>query len=119
MNLSRKLGFTSFRIAVGIACAATLLLVWMHGAVATEDDSPGLMFFGVLVVGFIGVIIARFRPRGMARALFATALAQALVAVIAMIAWKQYFEILILNGFFIALWVGSALLFRRASANCL
>jgi hypothetical protein len=91
----------------------------MHGAVATEDDSPGLMFFGVLVVGIIGVIIARFRPRGMARALFATALAQALVAVIAMIAWKQYFEILILNGFFIALWVGSALLFRRASANCL
>jgi hypothetical protein len=51
----------------------------------------------------------------MERALFATSLAQALVAVIAMIAWKQYFEILILNGFFIALFVGSALLFRRAA----
>lgn len=108
---------SAYRVAVGIAVAAALLLVWMHGAVATEDDSPGLMFFGVLVVGVIGAIIARFRPQGMARALFATALAQALVAVIAMIAWKQYVEILILNGFFIALWVGSALLFRRASAN--
>ena len=52
------------------------------------------MFFGVLVVGIIGAIIARFRPQGMARALFATALAQALVAVIA---WKQYFEILMLS----------------------
>ena len=107
----------AYRIAVGVAVAAALLLVWMHGAVGTEDDSPGLMFFGVLVVGIIGAIIARFRPQDMARALFGTALAQALVAVIAMIAWKQYFEILVLNGFFIALWVGSALLFRRASAN--
>ena len=105
---------SAYRVAVGIAVAAVLLLVWMHGAVETEDDSPGLIFFGVLVVGIIGAIIARFRPPGMARALFATALAQALVAVIAMIAWKQYFEILILNGFFIALWVGSALLFPRA-----
>ena len=105
----------AYRVAVGIAVAAALLVVWMHGAVATEDDSPGPMFFAVLVVGIIGAIIARFRPQGMARALYATAIAQALVALIAMIAWKQYFEILILNGFFIALWIGSALLFRKAT----
>jgi hypothetical protein len=35
-------------------------------------------------------IIVRFQPRGMARALFATALAQALVAVIALIAGLGY-----------------------------
>jgi len=116
MNVKRTMNINRpYRVAVGIAVAAALLVVWMHGAVATEDDSPGLMFFGVLVVGIIGAIIARFRPQGMARALFATALAQALVAVIAMIAWKQYFEILILSGFFIALWIGSALLFRKAA----
>ena len=111
----RKAGTVAYRAAAGVALAGALLLVWMHGAVATEDDSPGPIFFGVLAVGIIGAIIARFRPHGMARTLFATALAQALVAVIAMIAWEQYFEILILNGFFIALWVGSALLFRRAA----
>jgi len=116
MDVKRTIHINSaYRVAVGIAVAAALLVVWMHGAVATEDDSPGLIFFGVLVVGIIGAIIARFRPLGMARALFATALAQALVAVIAMIAWKQYFEISILNGFFIALWIGSALLFRKAA----
>lgn len=116
MNVKRTLNINSeYRVAVGIAVAAALLVVWMQGAVATEDDSPGLMFFGVLVVGIIGAIIARFRPQGMARALFATAFAQALVAVIAMIAWKQYLEILILSGFFIALWIGSALLFRKAA----
>jgi hypothetical protein len=116
MNVKRTMNINSaYRVAVGIAVAAALLVVWMHGAVATEDDSPGLLFLGVLVVGIIGAIIARFRPQGMARALLATALAQALVAVIAMIAWKQYFEILILSGFFIALWIGSALLFRKAA----
>lgn len=114
--VARKGSTVAYRVAVGIAVTAALLLVWMDLAVGIEDDnSAGLMYLGVLVLG-IGAIIARFQPQGMARALFATALAQALVAVIAMIAWEQYFEILILNGFFIALWVGSALLFRRASA---
>jgi hypothetical protein len=69
----------------------------------------------VLAVGIIGTLIARFQPRGMARALFATALAQMLVAVIAQIARLGF--TFILNGFFAALWVGSALLFRRASAT--
>ena len=59
-------------------------------------------------------------PDGMARALFATALAQALVAVIALLAglgspWSPPVEILAVNGFFVALFVGSALLFRYAA----
>ncbi len=79
------------------------------------------MYFGVLAVGIIGAIIARFQPHGMAPALFATALAQALVVVIALIAGKHQSsvssvpEIVILNGFFVALFVGSALLFRYAT----
>ena len=78
-----------------------------------------MMYFGVLAVGIIGAIVARFRPHGMARALFATALAQALVAVIALIfglglPWSPPVEVLALNGFFVSLFVGSALLFRYA-----
>jgi hypothetical protein len=51
----------------------------------------------------------------------ATALAQALVTVITLIAelgspLSGPVEILLLNGFFIALWIVSALLFRRTSA---
>src|SRR5688500_13889687 len=106
----------AYRAAVGIAVAAALLILWMHGAVATEDDSPGLLWVGVLAVGSVGAVVARCRPPGMALALWGTARAQALVAVIAMIAWGQYAEISIVNGFFIALWVGSALLFRRAAS---
>jgi len=57
----------------------------------------------------------------MARVLFAMALAQALVAVVALVAGLGATEppgplrILILNGFFVALFVGSASLFRRAA----
>ena len=116
MNVKRTMNINrAYRVAVGIAVTAALLLVWMYGALATEDDSPGPIFFGVLFVGIIGAIIARFRPQGMALAMFATAFAQALFAMFAMIAWKQYLEISILFGFFIALWIGSALLFRKAA----
>jgi hypothetical protein len=57
----------------------------------------------------------------LARAFVATALAQALVGVIALIAglgstganWPE--AIVFLTGFFVALWLGSAWLFRKAA----
>ncbi len=120
---ARMTGDTAYRAAVGVALAAAFILVWVNGAVGiigSEDNDANLMYGGVLAVGVIGAIIARFQPRGMARALFATALAQALVAVIALIAglgspWSGPLEIVALNGFFVALWVGSAWLFREAA----
>ena len=120
----RKTGDTAYRAAVGVALAAAFILVWVNGAVGiigTESDDANLMYGGVLAVGIIGAIIARFQPHGMARAFFATALAQALVAGIALAAglgstgpiWPL--DILALTGFFVALFVGSALLFRKAA----
>ena len=120
---ARKAGNIAYRVAVGVALAAAFILVWVTGAVGiigSEDNNANLMYFGVLAVGIIGAVIARFRSHGMARALFATALAQALVAVIVLIfglglPWSPPLEILALNGFFLALFVGSALLFRYAA----
>ncbi|CAN5822657.1 hypothetical protein BH23ACT11_BH23ACT11_26560 [soil metagenome] len=121
--VARRIDKIAYRAAVGVALAAAFILVWANGAVGiigTEANLANLMYIGVLAVGIIGAIIARFRPPGMARALFATALAQALVAVIAVIAGLDSplsppGEILIINGFFVALFVGSALLFRYAA----
>jgi len=121
--VARKAGNFAYRAAVGVALAAAVILVWVTGAVGiigNEDDNANLMYVGVLAVGIIGAIIARFRSNGMARALFATALAQALVAVIALSfglgsgSPPGVLGILVLNGFFVALFVGSALLFRYA-----
>jgi hypothetical protein len=97
--------------------------VWLSlgvGIIGKDGDPANLMYFGVLAVGVIGAIIARFQPHGMARALFAAALAQAVVAAIALIArlglpWSGPAEIVGLNGFFMALFAGSAWLFRRAA----
>ena len=120
---ARNAGNIAYRAAVGVALAAALLLVWINlaaGIIGTEDNPANLMYIAVLTVGLMGAIIARLQPQGMARALFATALAQALVAAIALIAgwglpWSGPAEILGLNGFFIALFAGSAWLFRRAA----
>ncbi len=119
---STMLARYAYRAAVGVALAAAFILVWLSlgvGIIGADGDPANRMYFGVLAVGIIGAIIARLRPPGMARALLATALAQALVAGIALIAglglpWSGPAEILILNGFFVALFVGSAWLFRNA-----
>ena len=74
------------------------------------------MYGGVPAVGIIGAIIARFQPDGMAHALFATALAQMLVAVIALIAGLgSTGDIVMLTGFFATLWLIAAWLFRKAA----
>ena len=114
---------TNYKAAVALALATAFILFWVIGAVGVlgaDGDPADLMYIGVVAVGIIGAIIARFRPPGMARAMIATALAQAVVAVIALIIGKQdtpymsVFEILWLNGFFVALFLGSARLFQKA-----
>jgi hypothetical protein len=121
--VARKMSNIAYRAAVGGAVVAAFLLVWVNAAVGIigEPGGANLMYFGVIAVGIIGALIVRFKPHGMARALFATALAQALVAMIALIfnssAEPGPLGILALNGFFVALFVGSALLFRRASTT--
>ena len=92
------------------------------GLIGTERNRANLMYLGVLAVGFLGTLTARLRPRGMARALFATALAQTLVAAIALVLGlgspeSGPLEILAVNGLFVALFVGSALLFHRAARD--
>jgi hypothetical protein len=120
---ARMTGNSAYRAAVGVALAAAFILVWLSlgvGIIGRDGDPANLMYFGVLAVGIIGALIARFRPRGMAHALFATALAQTSVAVIALIAglgypWSGPLELSVLNGFFVVLWLISAWLFRKAA----
>jgi hypothetical protein len=102
--------------------ATALILVWVNAAVGIIGDGPvNLMYFGVLAVGLVGALIARFRPLGMAWTLFAMAIAQMLVPAIALVVWNPPFDpgiapVFGLNAFFAALWVVSALLFRHSAA---
>jgi hypothetical protein len=119
---------TNYRLAVGVALAAAVILIWLSlgvGIIGQDGDPANSMYFGVLAVGVISAFIARFKPQGMARAMFATALAQALVAAIALFAglgrpwrlgrpWSGPAEIILLNGFFAAMFAASAWLFGRS-----
>ena len=113
--VARKGGDLAYRAAACIAVVTTLLLVWVNlavGIIGDEENLANLLYLGVIAIGFFGALMARFKPRGMARALLATAAAQILVGIFAVVAgWGIA---LMLNTVIALLWIGSALLFRRA-----
>jgi hypothetical protein len=121
--VTRKANNIIYRIAVGLTLATALLLVWINlavGFIGDENNLANLMYIGVVGVGVISAIIVRFQPHGMSISLLITALTQALVAVIALLAGLGYptsgpIEIVITNVFFITLWIGLAFLFRKAA----
>lgn len=111
----RMTGNRLYRAAVGAALAATFLLIWVNlavGYIGAENNPANLLFAGVLAIGLLGAVITRFQPDGMARAMIATAIVQALVGVIALIAEPVT---AIPTGFFVALWLLSAWLFAKAA----
>lgn len=116
-----------YRLAVGVAVGAGLLLVWANlavGLVGSEHNPANLLFGSVLVVALGGAFVARFRPLGMSRAMFAAALTYVMVAAMALFIWPPAAanaepaanlpNVLVANGVFAALWVVSGWLFRRA-----
>ncbi len=122
----RRSRIRAYRLAAAIAALGGFLLVWINGAVGiigNEENEANLLFFGVLAVAATGALIARFRARGLARALYATAIAQVLVAVIAIVmrlgasgpAWPR--GILVLTAMFSAAWLVSGWLFGKAAKS--
>lgn len=113
----------AFRLALSVAIGGALMLAWLSlgvGIIGADGDRANAMYFGVIAIGLIAALIARGRPLGMARALLAMALAQTTVALIAVIGglgrpYSGALELTLLNGFFVALFIGSARLFCRAA----
>ncbi|MEQ9400218.1 MAG: hypothetical protein RJQ04_13735 [Longimicrobiales bacterium] len=112
------------RTAWGLSVGSLLLLGWANGAVGilgSEDNRANLVYGLVVLVAVVGAALARLRPAGMARALFATALAQATVGVVALLGGfggssGGALEIVTTHGAFVALFLAAAVLFRRAGA---
>lgn len=123
--MHRLTAVTAYRSAMGMALVTACLLIWLSlgvGIIGQDGDPANRMYFGVLAVGIAGAIVARLRAHGMAYALLAMAVAQAVVAGIALFAglglpWSGAIEILVLNAFFIGMFAAAAWLFRH-SARC-
>ena len=123
--IARRSPNTAYRMAATIALAASFLLVWVSisvGIIGADGDPANAMYFGVLGVGVLGALAARFRPGGMAWALFATALAQAAVGGIALATgagapFSPPLQILGATGMFAAFFAGAGLLFRYSARH--
>jgi len=120
----RKTADPAYRAAAGIALAAGFLIVWLTGAVGIigdESNDANWLYAGVLAIGAIGAVLARFQPQGMARTSLAMALATAAIGAIALAArwgstgpiWPM--DVLGLTALLVTLFVGSAMLFQKAA----
>lgn len=114
----------AYRAAVAVALATAVMLIWTNaalGVAGSEGNPVNLVFGGVPAIGFVGALMARAQPKGMGIALTATALAQVLAGLIALLAGAQRtdlgfaVEILGLSALFAALWLLSARLFQKAA----
>ncbi|MFN0066010.1 MAG: hypothetical protein ACKVYV_00075 [Limisphaerales bacterium] len=119
--VARKMENQAYRFAVGLAVGTAFILCWVSMVRVSESENvANLMYYAVPAVGVIGALVARFQPRGMARALFATALVQVLVPVLLLLFWKTGPEPGVAmrfggSAFFAVLFVASAMLFRKAA----
>ncbi len=120
----RKSGSVAYRLAAGLALAATFLLIWVNlavGVIGDEGEPANLLYLGVLAVGIGGALLARFEAGGMARAMVLAAIAVAVVGVLALAAgWgatgpRWPLDVAGLTVFFAAMFGASAWLFRQAA----
>lgn len=114
----------AYRSGVAIALAAAFLLIWINGAVGIigdEDNPLNLLYIGVIAIAFGGMAWARFRASGVSHAMTMAAIANAAVGVVAVLAGRNeppgIVGLIVLNGFFVLLFLGAARLFGIAAAS--
>lgn len=115
--LMRRSGSIAYRMGAVIALVLGFLLVWINlavGIIGSENNPLNLLFVTVIAVAIAGSAVARFEPAGMARAMTATSVVQALIGVVAVFADSRA---VVLSGIFAACWLLSAALFRRAAQD--
>lgn len=106
-----------------LAILNSFLLLWVSmgvGVIGADGEPLNVIYFGVVAIWIILGAIFKFEPQGMVKALTATAMAQAIVTIVAItLKWGYPYspalELLFLNGFYIALWLWSASFYRKAS----
>lgn len=108
----------AYRAGVAFGLAAALLQSWINlavGIIGSEDNPANWIYAGVLGVAAAGMIVARFEPLGMARAMTAAAVAQLAAFAFALAAGLGFTGPI--TVFFAGLWLIAAWLFRRAASR--
>lgn len=122
----RKGGSTAYRLGAGLAVLVSFLLIWVNGAVGVigdEDNPANLVFIAIIMIAAAGAISARFKARGMARAMgIAFILNAAIAALTPVYGWGAdeppgTLGLTMLISGFAAMWGLSAVLFARAARD--
>ena len=114
---ARASGNGSYRVAAGIAIGTAFLTVWVNlavGMIGPEDNPYNQLFGGVLLLALGGSVAARFKARGMAWAMLAAAVVQAVLGAIGLPVDQRG---AIFSMIFALPWLLSALLFRKAARD--
>lgn len=108
-----------YRLGAGVAIATGFVVFWANGAVGmigNEGNAYNLLFLGAIALGAVVALVSSFRAAGMAKALYATAIAHGLVALVALVAgWDMRGAIFSLC--FVLPYLFAATLFRLAASE--
>jgi hypothetical protein len=113
-------GNIAYRAGFGLAALTGFLTIWVNLAVGMPGDEDGtlnLMFAGALFIAAAGAVAAGLKPRGMAWAMSAAAIAQPAAVGVAMALGGYHARELTFTAMFALPWLASAALFRKADAE--
>lgn len=114
----------AYRAAVALALVAGFLHVWITvavGIIGSEANPGNLLYLAVVAIAMFGSIVALGRPAGMAVAMGVAAAAEAAVPFIAFARVADPAsdvlrpEVAVITIVFTAMWLLSAMLFRRVA----
>ncbi|GAB4132368.1 MAG: hypothetical protein Tsb008_13680 [Rhodothalassiaceae bacterium] len=121
--IARRQHEPAYLWATGIAILAAILLFLVTGAVGiigAETHDANLLYMVILALFPVGALLCRLRAAAMAWLVLGIGVLQLAIGVLALIAgWGEEaaawpWDILSATGVFCALWLVSAMLFRRA-----
>jgi hypothetical protein len=124
IELAVRKGNAAYSMGAGVALGASLLSVWITGAVGiigNEADDANILYIAVVMLALLGAIASLFRPSGMAIAMASAALAELLVPVAAWLLWPELRdailqpEVPLMGAFLTGMWAVSAWLFRKSA----
>lgn len=120
-------GGITYRIAVGLGVITAFLLTWINlavGIIGSEDNPANALYLGVIIIGMLGVVLSRMKPRGMSVTLWTVAAYQFAVPFLALAIWRPdlsspedgpgVFGVIMLNSILATMFASSAILFARA-----
>lgn len=106
----------AYLVAAAIAVGASFLTAWANlavGIIGSENNPVNDIFFGVIAVAFAGAVVSRLRPRGLAWAMVATAVAQVAACLYAWLGGHGH--VFVFTGVMCGAWLLAARLFQVAA----